>query len=61
MEEISQLPITNLIRWGGLACIIHDDLRKSSKALLRNESGDLPKKQTVFWSAVAVRVSQVGE
>jgi hypothetical protein len=44
-----------------LACIIHDDLRNSSKALLRNESGDLPKKQSVFWSAVAVRVSQVGE
>jgi hypothetical protein len=44
-----------------LTCIIHEDLQKSSKALLRNESGDLPKKQSVFWGAVAVRVLQVGE
>jgi hypothetical protein len=44
-----------------LACIIHDDLQKSTKALLRNESDDLLKKQSVFWGAVAVRVSQVGE
>jgi hypothetical protein len=27
MEEISQLPITNLIRWGGLAAIIAGILR----------------------------------
>jgi hypothetical protein len=44
-----------------LACIIHDDLQKSSKALLRNEFDDLLKKQTVFWGAVVVGVSQVGE
>jgi hypothetical protein len=44
-----------------LTCIIHEDLQKSSKALLRNESGDLLKKQSVFWGAVAVRVLQVGE
>jgi hypothetical protein len=48
-------------RGNRLTCIIHDDLQKSSKALLRNKSGDLPKKQSVFWGAVAVRISQVGE
>jgi hypothetical protein len=31
-----------------LACIIHEALEKSSKALPRDESSDLAKKQTVF-------------
>ena len=32
----------------GLACIIHEALEKSSKALPRDESSDLAKKQSVF-------------
>jgi hypothetical protein len=33
---------------GMLTCIIHDVFEKSSKALSRNQSADLPKKQSVF-------------
>jgi hypothetical protein len=31
-----------------LACIIHEDLEKSSKALLGDSSGDLAQKQSIF-------------
>jgi hypothetical protein len=33
---------------GYLACIIHEDFGKSSKALARSSSSDLTEKQSVF-------------
>ncbi|XKI48081.1 helix-turn-helix domain-containing protein [Altericista sp. CCNU0014] len=44
-----------------LACIIHDDFGKSSKSMPTKQSGDLPKKQSVFGGCRSICVLAIGE
>jgi hypothetical protein len=44
-----------------LACIIHDDFEKASKAFPGNQSGDLLKKQSVFGGCLTIGVLAIDE
>jgi hypothetical protein len=41
--------------------MMHDDFGKSLKDLLKSQSSDLPKKQSVFSGVFVIEVSAVGK